>query len=243
MSEASPDGVGGTWSWNRYAGARCDIETMAYSYSFSPELEAEWEWTERYASQPEILRYLEHVADRFDPRPDIELATRVQSCVLDEATGRWVLRTDRGHEVTARFCVMATGCLSVENVPDIAGLDTFAGERYHTGTWPKEGVDFSGKRVGFIGTGSSGIQAIALLTEAAEHLYVFQRTPEFSMPARNFAMSPRHQARVKEDDAAFRARFTGGSFGLEMPDDDLRLSEVTEEERPGPLGSIAFSVG
>src|SRR5690242_6660745 len=165
------DGVGGTWYWNRYPGARCDVESREYSYQFSDELQQEWEWTERYASQPEILRYLNHVADRFDLRRDITLETRVLSAVFEEAADRWIVRTDGGDEVAARFCIMATGCLSTANTPSFPGLTDFRGRTFHTGTWPHEPVDFTAERVGVIGTGSSGIQAIPFIAEQAAHLY------------------------------------------------------------------------
>src|SRR5262245_20454330 len=155
-------GVGGTWFWNRYPGARCDVESLDYSYSFSDELQQEWRWTERYASQPEILRYIEHVADRFDLRRDVQLSTRVTTAVFDEAERRWQIETDRGDRVSARFCIMATGCLSDARVPDFKGLETFTGRWYHTGRWPHEGVDFTGQRVGIIGTGSSAIQSLPI---------------------------------------------------------------------------------
>lgn len=188
-------GVGGTWWWNRYPGARCDVESLDYSCSFSPVLEQEWEWSERYATQPEILRYLDHVADRFDLRRNIRFDTRVTACTyVDNAGGYrpdhdrggddiWEIRTDRGDVVTARFVVMATGCLSRPKPPGIAGAESFAGDTYHTTSWPHDGVDFTGRRVGVIGTGSSGIQAIPLIAEQAEHLTVFQRTANFSSPA------------------------------------------------------------
>src|ERR1044071_5193403 len=153
-------GVGGTWYWNRYPGARCDVESMEYSYQFSEELQQEWEWTERYSGQPEILRYANHVADRFDLRKDIQFDTRVVAATFDEPNDRWVVETDDGMKTSARFLVMATGCLSSANLPAIEGRDTFSGELYHTGRWPHEPVRFSGKRVAVIGTGSSGIQAI-----------------------------------------------------------------------------------
>ena len=154
------DGVGGVWYWNRYPGARCDVESVDYSYSFDKDLEQEWNWTEKYATQPEILAYLNHVADRFDLRRDISFGTRVTDMVLDENALRWEVRTDRGDVVSARFCILAVGPLSNANIPAIDGLESFAGEVYHTAHWPHEGVDFTGKRVGVIGTGSSGIQAI-----------------------------------------------------------------------------------
>jgi cyclohexanone monooxygenase len=178
-------GVGGTWYWNRYPGARCDIESMEYSYSFSPELEQEWEWTERYASQPEILRYLEHVADRFDLRREIRFETRVVRAAFDEEAGRWLVETDTGQRVSARFVIMATGCLSEPRLPAIPGLDRYQGAVYSTARWPHEGVDFTGQRVAVIGTGSSGIQSIPVIAQQAARLTVFQRTPSYSVPAYN----------------------------------------------------------
>src|SRR5207253_5654923 len=161
------DGLGGTWYWNRYPGARCDVESLDYSYSFSDELQQEWRWTERYASQPEILKYINHVADRFDLRRDVRLATRVTAAGFDEATTRWTVATDRGERVSAQFCIMATGCLSAAQVPAFEGLERFEGTWYHTGHWPHEGVDFTGRRVGVIGTGSSAIQAIPIIARHA----------------------------------------------------------------------------
>ncbi len=179
------DDVGGTWCWNRYPGARCDAESLAYSFSFSEALEQEWQWTERYATQPEILRYAQHVADRFDLRRHIRFGQTVTSARWDEQAARWRVATDQGLILSGRFCIMATGCLSVPQTPDIPGLEDFAGERLLTATWPREGVDFAGRRVGIIGTGSSAIQAIPVIAEQAAHLTVFQRTPNFSVPAKN----------------------------------------------------------
>ncbi|MCI3135007.1 flavin-containing monooxygenase [Phenylobacterium aquaticum] len=182
--EAGSD-VGGTWFWNRYPGARVDIESQEYSYSFSEELEREWKWSERYAAQPEILRYLNHVADRFDLRPDIQFDTRIASAHFDEAAGRWTVRTEAGETIDAKFCIAATGCLSVPNEPNFKGQETFKGPTYHTGRWPHEGVDFTGKRVAVIGTGSSAIQSIPQIAKQASQVYVFQRTPNYSVPAHN----------------------------------------------------------
>jgi cyclohexanone monooxygenase len=179
------DGVGGTWYWNRYPGARCDVESMQYSYSFSDELQQEWDWSERYAPQPEILKYANHVADRFDLRSDIQFNTRVERAVFDESANRWSVTTSDGHTVTAQFVVLATGCLSNARIPDIKGLEGFIGKIYHTGNWPHEPVDFTGLRVGVIGTGSSAIQSVPVIAEQAAHLTVFQRTANFSIPARN----------------------------------------------------------
>jgi cyclohexanone monooxygenase len=169
--------VGGTWYWNRYPGARCDVESMQYSYSFSDELQQEWDWSERYAPQPEILKYARHVADRFNLRSDIQLNTRVDRAVFDERASQWLVTTSEGRTVTANFVVLATGCLSNARLPDIEGLSDFGGKVYHTGHWPHEAVDFTGKRVAVIGTGSSAIQSIPVIAQQARHLYVFQRTP------------------------------------------------------------------
>lgn len=182
--------VGGTWYWNRYPGARCDVESLLYSYSFSKELAEEWTWSERFPAQPEILSYLNHVADRFDLRREITFDTRIESAVFDAADNGWTVTTDRDEVVTATYCIMATGCLSTGRLPDIPGLDRFQGKWYHTGSWPHEEVNFRGQKVAVIGTGSSGIQVIPVVAKVASHLYVFQRTPSFSVPARNAPLTP-----------------------------------------------------
>ena len=182
--------VGGTWYWNRYPGARCDVESMQYSYSFSDELQQEWDWSERYAPQPEILKYANHVADRFNLRSDIQLNTRVDRASFDESANSWSVTTSDGKTVTAKHVVLATGCLSNARMPDIKGLADFKGKVYHTGNWPHERIDFTGLRVGVIGTGSSAIQSVPLIAEQASHLTVFQRTANFSVPARNAALTP-----------------------------------------------------
>jgi len=223
-------GIGGTWFWNRYPGARCDIESLEYSYQFSPELQQDWEWSERFATQPEILRYLEHVADRFELRRDIEFETRVRSAHFDEASGRWAIDTERG-PVSARFCIMATGCLSSTNTPRFPGLDRYAGATYHTGRWPHEGVDFSGKRVGVIGTGSSAIQSIPVIAEQAAHLFVFQRTPNYSIPAHNAPLDPARVASVKADYAGFRAQNSQRPFGANFPVNEVSALQVDADER------------
>jgi cation diffusion facilitator CzcD-associated flavoprotein CzcO len=224
-------GVGGTWFWNRYPGARCDIESVDYSYSFSPDLEQEWEWTERYATQPEILRYLEHVADRFDLRRDIEFDARVTHAHYDDDAGRWAIGTERGGRYSARFCIMAAGNLSSVKRPDFAGLDTFGGEWHHTAEWPHEGVDFSGRRVGFVGTGSTGIQAIPRIAQQAERLYVFQRTPNFSMPAHNRPLDPEFARRIKADYADRRERNRRSKDGVPLDPPERAAMEVGPEER------------
>jgi cation diffusion facilitator CzcD-associated flavoprotein CzcO len=190
-------GVGGTWYWNRYPGARCDVPSLEYSYGFDDDLQQDWEWTERYASQPEILRYLEHVADRFDLRRDIQLDTRVSGAAFDEGTATWTVTTEAGEQLTARFLVAATGCLSAANLPDIPGRETFRGPTYHTARWPHEGVDFTGQRVAVIGTGSSAVQSIPIIAEQADRLMVFQRTATYSVPAHNGPLAPGHQDEVK----------------------------------------------
>jgi cyclohexanone monooxygenase len=193
-------GVGGTWYWNRYPGARCDVESMQYSYSFSGELEQEWDWSERYAPQPEILKYANHVADRFNLRSDIQFDTRVISAQFDEDSSRWKVATSDGKTLTAQYVVLATGCLSNARMPEIKGLDGFKGKVYHTGHWPHEAVDFTGQRVAVIGTGSSGIQSVPVIAEQASHLTVFQRTANFSIPARNAMLT-------EEERQWFRAKY------------------------------------
>ena len=225
-------GVGGTWFWNRYPGARCDVESLEYSYSFSNELQQEWKWPERYGTQPEILRYINHVADRFDLRRDIQLNTRVTSAVFDPAVGLWTLRTDTGEIFVARFCVMASGNLSTPRVPDFKGLEDFSGKWYHTGLWPHEGVDFSGLRVGVIGTGSSGVQMIPKIAEQAEQLTVFQRTANFSLPARNGPLDPEIERRHKEEYEARRLAAYDTPFGIAgFPAPTRSALEANEEER------------
>ncbi|HEX7824890.1 MAG TPA: NAD(P)/FAD-dependent oxidoreductase, partial [Mycobacterium sp.] len=211
--EAAPD-VGGTWYYNRYPGARCDVESVDYCYSFSDDLQQRWDWSEKYATQPEILRYLNWVTDELDLRRDITFDTRVTSALLDERTLTWVVRTDAGECVSARFCVMATGPLSAALTPDFNGLNTFGGEVFHTAHWPQEPVDFTGKRVAVIGTGSSGIQSVPVIAEQAAELYVFQRTPNYSVPAGNRPLTDEDRAAVKADYARRRAlswRSGGGS--------------------------------
>jgi cyclohexanone monooxygenase len=231
--EAGGD-VGGTWYWNRYPGARCDIESMDYSYSFSEELQQEWSWSERYSPQPEILRYLKHVAERFDLRRDIRFNTRVVAAIFSEQTKRWTLEMDNGERISAKYCIMATGCLSTANVPNIEGRDSFAGDRYHTGHWPHEGVDFSGQRVGIIGTGSSAIQSIPLIARQAEHLYVFQRTPNYSVPAWNGPLDHEYERKIKAEYTEFRRKARESRSGFLVPASPYQEKsalEVSEEER------------
>lgn len=200
------DDVGGVWHWNRYPGARCDVESLQYSYSFSDPLQQDWQWSERYAAQPEILRYIHHVAERFDLRRDITFNTPIAAAQFDAALDRWTLRTSGGESIHARFCVMATGALSSARIPDFAGLADFQGRAHHTGAWPHEGVDFTGLRVGVIGTGSSGIQAIPVIAKQAASVVVFQRTPSFTVPARNAPLAAAAQQTWKDHYAEHRAR-------------------------------------
>ena len=225
------DGVGGTWYWNRYPGARCDSESYYYSYSFSSELEQEWKWSSRYPGQPEILTYLNHVADRFDLRRDIQFETTVESAHFNDAGNYWTLGLEGEESITARFVVSAVGCLSARNTPNFTGLESFAGDWYHTGAWPHDGVDFSGKRVGLIGTGSTGIQATPVIAAEADHLTIFQRTPNFSIPARNEPLDEATAADIKANyaDIRQRCRETGHGFPFKIIE---RLSgDVSDDER------------
>ena len=224
-------GVGGTWYWNRYPGARCDVESMQYSYSFSEELQQDWSWSELFASQPEILRYANHVADKLDLRRDMRFDTRVTEAVFDESAHRWTVRTDRGDVVSARFCIMASGCLSTARRPDFPGMDTFKGQTYHTGHWPHEGVDLAGLRIGVIGTGSSAIQAIPVIAEAASHLTVFQRTPNFSIPSRNGPMLPDYEQHWKTIYPDQREKARHSKNGVLTNPNDFSALSVPEQER------------
>ena len=225
-------GVGGTWYWNRYPGCRCDVESLEYSYSFSDELQQEWHWPERYGTQPEILRYIDHVADRFDLRRDIEFNTRVKQAVFDSDTNTWTVTTDKGTAVTARFCVMATGNLSTPRTPNYPGLQSFKGKWYHTGLWPHEGVDFTGLRVGVIGTGSSGVQSIPIIAKQAKHLNVFQRTANFSLPARNAPMNRDKESAHKAHYPERRRAAFDTPFGIAgYPAPVKSALDATEEER------------
>src|SRR5437868_10314808 len=214
-------GVGGTWYWNRYPGARCDVESMQYSYSFSEELQQDWDWSERYAPQPEILKYANHVADRFDLRRDIQFSTRVESAVFDESANEWSVRTSDGKMVTAQFVILATGCLSNARMPDITVLGDFSGKVCHTGHWPHEPVDFTGQRVAVIGTGSSGIQSVPVIAEQASQLTVFQRTANFSIPARNAPLTAEERQAFRQnypEIRRFAREVAKNGIYTEMPD-------------------------
>ena len=228
--EAGGD-VGGTWYWNRYPGARCDIQSVDYSFSFDSELDDEWTWSEKYAPQPEILRYAQHVADRHDLRRDIEFGTRVESAVWDDGEGRWHLHTSLGEELVCQFYVMATGCLSVPKDVDIAGTEAFQGDVYFTSRWPHEGVDLSGKRVAVIGTGSSAIQSIPVMAGQAAHLTVFQRTPNFSIPANNGPIPAAKQAALDRSRDEYRDAARHTTSGVAYDISEVSATTVPDEER------------
>ncbi len=223
--EAGGD-VGGTWYWNRYPGARCDVESMSYSYSFDDDLQQEWEWKERYAPQPEILDYASHVADRFDLRRDIQFDTRVAGATYDEAANLWHIETEGGERYSAKYCIMATGCLSAPRKPDLPGLDAFRGEWFHTGLWPHDGVDFEGRRVGVIGTGSSAIQSIPVIAETADHVTVFQRTAHYSVPAWNGPLDPEVQNAYKAKYAEYRQRMKTSESGILYDTHEINLKSA-----------------
>ncbi|MEA3528069.1 MULTISPECIES: flavin-containing monooxygenase [Nocardia] len=224
-------GLGGTWYWNRYPGARVDVKSMYYNYSFDPELEQEWEWTEKYPPQPELLRYINHVADRFDLRKDVRLRTRVTAAVYDESAARWRISTDQGEVVSARFAIMATGCLSVAKMVEVPGIEAFRGRSFHTGNWPEGDVDFTGRRVAVIGTGASGVQVIPLVAEVAETLTVFQRTANYVLPAHNHTIDPEFQRAIKSRYRDVRKANRESSFGIAQPEATKGALEVSEEER------------
>ena len=225
-------GVGGTWYWNRYPGACCDSESYMYCFSFSKEMLQDWNWSGKYPEQPEILSYLNHVADRFDLRRNIQFNTRVTSARFLEDANLWEVDTDRGDRVTSQFLITGIGCISSGNVPDIKGLDSFQGEQYHTGSWPHEEVDFAGKSVAVIGTGSSGIQSIPVIARQAEHLTVFQRTPQYTIPARHGTIDRKFLEKTVKpnyDDLMERARWSTGGFPMDR--DERSALEISAAER------------
>ena len=224
-------GVGGTWFWNRYPGARCDSESHSYMYYFSKELVQEWEWSERYPQQPEILRYMNYVADKFDLRKDIAFDTRVSSAHYDEPSNQWVVHTETGKTLRAKYLITGVGCLSSANVPNIKGRDSFAGQWFHTGAWPHEGVDFTGKRVGVVGTGSTGIQAIPVIASQAKHLTVFQRTANYSLPANNAPLTEDFKRYAKDHADDIYTIMTTNHNGHPFHIERRRATETPEEER------------
>ena len=241
--------VGGTWYWNRYPGARCDVESMQYSYSFDDKLQQEWDWSERYAPQPEILKYAQHVADRFNLRPDIQFNVRVESAIFDEIANTWSVATSDGKTVTAKYVVLATGCLSNARMPDFKGLKDFKGEVYHTGHWPHHPVDFTGKRVGVIGTGSSAIQSIPLIAEQAAHVTVFQRTANFSIPARNGPLTAEERQSFRQNYPEIRRKAREemrNGIWQELPDRGALVSacaEFTQRDEAKAMPVQAFGAG
>ncbi len=224
-------GPGGTWYWNRYPGARCDSESFYYCFTFSDEILHEWDWSSRYPEQPEILRYLEFVADRLDLRRSFRFETTVTAATWDENANRWVVETNRGETFAATYLVTAAGCLSASNVPDIVGLDEFHGDWYHTGRWPAEGVDFNRKRVAQIGTGSTGIQAAPVIAKDAASLYIFQRTPNFTIPARDRPMSHEEWIEIKSNYDEIRRRMNSSISGFPYTPSSRSALEVSEQER------------
>lgn len=227
----SGSNVGGTWYWNRYPGCRVDITSPEYSYEFSEELQQEWEWSERYATQPELLQYANHVADRFELRRDIQFDTRVTGADFAEDSGRWSVTTDRGDRISAQYLILATGLLSAANLPPIPGIESFSGDIHHTGRWPHEPVDFAGKRVAVIGTGSSACQAIPLIAEQADHLTVFQRTANYVIPAHNQALDAAVVKDIKQNYPEFRTRNKTFPFAFHFEALDKSALEVTPQER------------
>jgi cation diffusion facilitator CzcD-associated flavoprotein CzcO len=228
--EAGSD-VGGTWYWNRYPGARCDVESVQYSYQFDAALEQEWEWSERYAAQPELLRYARHVAERFDLKRDIQFNCTVTSARFDATRGHWLIESSDQARTSAAFCIMATGCLSAPNLPAFKGLDSFAGDRYHTGHWPHADVDFADQRVAIIGTGSSAVQSIPIIARQAKHLYVFQRTPNYAVPAHNHPLTADQLKQVKADYAAMRKRAKQTMTGIDFDYSDKKALETSPQDR------------
>ncbi len=223
-------GVGGTWYWNRYPGARCDVPSMEYSYAFSDDLQKEWDWKERYSPQADIMDYAKHVVERFNLGPHIQFNTRVASAHFDEANNAWTVTSEAGETFVAEYCIMATGCLSTANDPKFPGRESFEGDWYHTGRWPHEGVDFTGKRAAIIGTGSSAIQAIPIIAEQAEHLYVFQRTPNYSVPAQNEYLGEKYVSDIKARYPEYRVEKRDQLIAWDVLMNEKTAAEMTEEE-------------
>jgi cation diffusion facilitator CzcD-associated flavoprotein CzcO len=232
------DGVGGTWYWNRYPGARCDSESHYYCYSFSDEIRENWEWSCRYPAQPEILKYLNFVADRLDLKKDIDFGTRVSSGSYDEATHTWLIETDSGEKVRAKYLITAVGNTSTPANPSIPGLKSFKGEVYHTALWPHEGVDFKGKRVGLIGTGSSGIQSTPMIAKEADHLTVFQRTANYIVPARNHELTDEMRREQNENFEELRRLTLDSPIGMPFPHPVHSTLELLPEERKAMLDKL-----
>ena len=224
------DGVGGTWYWNRYPGARCDVESIHYSYSFDDDLQQEWTWPEKYSAQPDILGYANHVADRFDLRTDITFETRIEKLDFDQDENVWSVFTDKGEVVRSRFVIAAIGCLSTSQVPEFEGMDTFEGETYHTGRWPHERVDLDGLRVGVIGTGSSAVQTITEIAPKVADLTVFQRTPNYSAPSHNRPLTEDEMAEVKRRYPEIREANRNSKIGFMVAGTGKMVAEVSRAE-------------
>ena len=235
-------GVGGTWYWNRYPGARCDVESLQYSYSFDEQLQQEWHWPEKFSAQPDILAYANHVADRFDLKKDIEFNTEVKVGCFDEKSSSWKITTSKGEKVTARFFIMATGCISTTQVPSIKGLNNYKGNTYHTGNWPHEEVNFAGQNIAVIGTGSSGIQSIPVLAEQANNLTVFQRTPNYSIPSQNEPMTNKYEQSWKDVYTARRKEMRYSAHGSLKDLNNVPALSVDEEQRQ-QLYSERWTIG
>lgn len=225
------DDLGGVWHVNRYPGARCDVESYDYSYGFSPELEQEWRWSERYATQPEVLSYIHHVAERFDLRRHIHFHTRMKDAKFDEGTGRWRVTAEDGREWDAHYLILAVGQLSTTKRPLFAGQESFAGEVYHSAEWPREPVHFTGKRVGIVGTGSSGVQMTPVIAREAEHLTVFQRSANYSIPAANAPVSDDEDRKVKADYRTRREQARNSPSGLGFVPNGVSALDASHEER------------
>jgi len=242
-------GVGGTWYWNRYPGARCDIPSLQYSYSFDEELQQQWKWKNKYSDQADILEYANHVVDRFDLRGDMQFNTRIVSAIFDEDSNRWAVTTDSGEVISAGHFVLATGCLSTSNIPDFEGFEDYTGDWYHSGRWPQEPVDLAGKRVAVIGSGSTAIQAVPEVAKIAGHLYSFQRTPQFSIPQHNEVQNPAIETHIKGRYATYRGENYRSPFGQEVTSNtELNTFDVSDEERlveyerRWQMGGFAFLV-
>lgn len=225
------DGIGGTWFWNSYPGARCDVESMEYSYQFDDALQQEWEWSERYATQPEIRHYMEHVVSRYDLRRDMQFGVTVTAVVFDDQSELWRVETDRGDRFTAKYCFLGTGCLSQPIFPNLEGMDAFEGRMVHTGLWPKEDIDFTGLRVGIIGTGSSGAQCLPEISKTAAQVKVFQRTPAYCVPSQNRPLDPESQAYMKKHYKKLRDKAWTTRAGIRYGLTDRLALEMPPEER------------
>ena len=223
--------VGGTWYWNRYPGARCDVESLQYSYSFDEQLQQDWHWPEKFSAQPDILAYANHVADRFNLKKDIEFNIEVKASWFDENLKTWKIATNTGEEINAQYFIMATGCISTTQIPNIKGLSDYVGNTFHTGDWPHEEVDFSGQSIAVIGTGSSGIQSIPVLAKQAKKLTVFQRTPNYSIPSQNEPMTKKYERSWKDVYSERRKEMRYSAHGSLKDLNDVPALSVDEDQR------------